>query len=161
MVDFDMVLGMDWLSSCHANLDYHAKTMTLAMPSFPCIECQGSLDYVPSGVISYLKAQRMVGNGCLSYLTFVRDVSDETPTIDSVPVVRDFLDVFPVDLSSMPLDRDIDFVIDLVPSTQPISIPPYRMASAELKEFMSSFRNSLRRGLLGLVCHIGVHQICF
>ncbi|XP_070049157.1 uncharacterized protein [Nicotiana tomentosiformis] len=79
-------------------------------------------------------AHRMVGKGCLSYLAFVRDVSATTPTIDSVPVVRDFSDVFPADLPGMPPYRDIDFGIDMVLGTQSISIPPYRMAPAELKE---------------------------
>ncbi|XP_070043157.1 uncharacterized protein [Nicotiana tomentosiformis] len=55
MVDLDVILGMDWLS-CHAILDCHAKTMTLTMPELPRIEWRGSPYYVPSGVISYLKA---------------------------------------------------------------------------------------------------------
>ncbi|XP_070032911.1 uncharacterized protein [Nicotiana tomentosiformis] len=49
MVDFDMILGMDWLSPCHAILDYHAKTMTLAMLGLPKIEWRGSLDLFPVG----------------------------------------------------------------------------------------------------------------
>ncbi|XP_070013954.1 uncharacterized protein [Nicotiana sylvestris] len=134
MVDFDIILGMDWLSPCHAILDCHAKTVTLAILGVPRIEWRGMTDYVPSRVISFLKAQCMVGKRCLSYLAFVRDVGAETSSIDSVPVVRDFPDVFPVDLPGMPPDRDIDFGIDLVLGTKPISIPPYRMAPAELKE---------------------------
>ncbi|XP_070039937.1 uncharacterized protein [Nicotiana tomentosiformis] len=134
MVKLDVILGMDWLSPCHAILDCHAKTVTLAMTRFPRINWRGYLDYVPSRVISYLKAQQMIGKGCLSYLAFVRDVGADTPFIDSVPVVRHFSDVFPANLSSMLPDRDIDFGIDLVPGTQPIYTPPYRMAPAELKE---------------------------
>lgn len=65
----------------------------------------------------------MVGKGCFSYLAFARDVSVETPTIDFVLVVRDFLNVLPADLLSMPPDRDIDFDIDLVSGTQPILFP--------------------------------------
>jgi len=114
MLDFDVILGMDWLSPCHAILDCHAKIMTLTMPGLPKVEWRGSLDFVPSRVISYFKAQRMVEKGCLSYLAFVRDVDIDTPIIDSVPVMRDFSDVFPVDLPGMPPDRDIDFGIDLV-----------------------------------------------
>ncbi|XP_070042304.1 uncharacterized protein [Nicotiana tomentosiformis] len=55
----------------------------------------------------------------------LRDVSVDTPTVKSVPVVREFADIFPADLPGMPPDRDIDFGIDLLPGTQPISIPPY------------------------------------
>ncbi|XP_070046280.1 uncharacterized protein [Nicotiana tomentosiformis] len=68
------------------------------------------------------------------YLAYVRDVIIDTPIIESVLVVRDFLDVFPADLLGMPPDKDNDFGNDLLPGTQPISIPPYRMAPPELKE---------------------------
>ena len=61
-------------------------------------------------------------------LAFIRDTSVEQPPMDSVPVVQEFLGVFPSDLPSVPPDRDINFVIDLDPGTKPISIPPYCMA---------------------------------
>ncbi|XP_070005750.1 uncharacterized protein [Nicotiana sylvestris] len=48
IVDFDVILGMDWLSPCHAVLDCHAKTVMLVMSGLPWIEWHGSLDYVPS-----------------------------------------------------------------------------------------------------------------
>ncbi|XP_070057834.1 uncharacterized protein [Nicotiana tomentosiformis] len=105
MADFDVILGMDWLSSCHAILDCHAKTVTLVMRGLSKVEWRGSLDFVPSRVISYLKVQHMVGKGCLSYLAFVRDIDADTSIIDSVPVVPDFPDVFPADLPGMPPDR--------------------------------------------------------
>ena len=55
----------------------------------------------------------------------MRDVSADTPTVESVLVVSDFPDVYLVDLPSMPPDRDIDFCIDLVLGTQPVCIPSY------------------------------------
>ncbi|XP_070036912.1 uncharacterized protein [Nicotiana tomentosiformis] len=70
----------------------------------------------------------------VAYFAFVRDVSADTPTVESVSVVRDFPNVFPANLLGMPPDMDIDFGIDLLPVTQPISIPPYQMAPTELKE---------------------------
>ncbi|XP_070026264.1 uncharacterized protein [Nicotiana sylvestris] len=148
MVDFDVILGMDWLYPCRAILDYHAKTVTLAMPGVPWIEWRVSIDFVLNRVISFLKAQRIVGKGCLSYLAFVRDVDAVTPSIDSVPVVRDFTDVFPVDLSDMLPDRDIDFGIYLVLGTQPISIMLYRMALAELKELTKKLQELLDKGFI-------------
>ncbi|XP_070036154.1 uncharacterized protein [Nicotiana tomentosiformis] len=82
--------ALDFLDRCQRiirTIDCHEKTVTLAMPGFSRIEWSGSIDYVPSRVISYLKAQRMVEKGCLSYLAFVRDVSAKTFAIDSIPVV--------------------------------------------------------------------------
>ncbi|XP_070057006.1 uncharacterized protein [Nicotiana tomentosiformis] len=140
MVDFYVILGMDYLSPYHAILDCHTKTITLTMPGLLRLEWRGSLDHVPSRVVSFVKAQRMVEKGCLAYLAFVRDVSADSSTIVSVSVVREFPDVFPVDLPGMPPDRDIYFRIDLVTvmvmvtGTQPISITSYFMAPTELKE---------------------------
>ncbi|WMV38267.1 hypothetical protein MTR67_031652, partial [Solanum verrucosum] len=63
-----------------------------------------------------------------------RDVEVETPSVESILVVSEFREIFPNDLPGMPSDRDIDFCIDLEPGTRLISIPPYRMAPAELRE---------------------------
>ncbi|XP_070049759.1 uncharacterized protein [Nicotiana tomentosiformis] len=48
MVDFDVILGMDWLSPCHVVLDYHTKNVKLAMTGLPRVRWSGSIDYVPS-----------------------------------------------------------------------------------------------------------------
>ena len=134
MIDFDVILGMDWLSSYHAILNCHAKTITLAIPGIPIVEWRGSLSHPSKGVISFLKARQLVQRGCLAYLANIRDTSIETPMLESIPVVSEFSEVFPIDLPGLPPDRDIDFCIDVEPGTRPISIPPYRMAPAELKE---------------------------
>ncbi|XP_070050877.1 uncharacterized protein [Nicotiana tomentosiformis] len=148
MVDFDVILGMDWLSPHYDILDCHAKIMTLAMPVLPRLEWRSTLEYTPRRVISFLKAQRMVEKGYDAYLAYVRDVSIDTHTVESVPVVRDFPDVFPADLLGIPPDRDIDFGIDLLPGTQPISIPPYRMAPSELKELKEQLQELLDKGFI-------------
>ncbi|XP_070045275.1 uncharacterized protein [Nicotiana tomentosiformis] len=134
IVDFDVILGMYLLLPYHTILDCHAKTVTLSMPGLSRLEWRGTLNYIPCRVVSFPKAQRMMEKGCFAYLAFVRDVSDDTPTVESVPAVRDFPDVFLADLTGMPPDKDIDFGIDLVSDTQPILIPPYLMAAVELKE---------------------------
>ncbi|XP_070015893.1 uncharacterized protein [Nicotiana sylvestris] len=132
MIDFKVILGMDCLSPYHAILDCHAKAISLAIPGLPRFEWKGSIVDTPSQVISFLKARHMVEKGCLAYLAYVRDTTTESSTIDSVPVVREFVDVFPSDL----------------PGTQPISIPPYRMAPKELKEFKEQLEELLAKGFV-------------
>ena len=63
-------------------------------------------------------------------------VAKSTPEVvlDSVPIVREFLDVFSKDLSDSPSNRELEFGIELLPSSAPIFIPSYRMTAAELKE---------------------------
>ncbi|XP_070046627.1 uncharacterized protein [Nicotiana tomentosiformis] len=139
--------GMDWLYPYHAILDCHAKIVILAMQRLPRLEWKGSIGYAFNREVSFLQAQRMVEKGCLAYVAFVRDISNDTPTVESVPLVREFPDVFPVDLT-MPPDRDIDFGIDLVLGTHPISIPPYLMAPAELKELKELLQELLDKGFI-------------
>jgi hypothetical protein len=52
---------------------------------------------------------------------------------DNIRVVRDFPDVFPEELPGMPPDREVEFVIDLLPRTAPTFKRPYRMFVEELK----------------------------
>ncbi|XP_070036770.1 uncharacterized protein [Nicotiana tomentosiformis] len=128
LVDFDVIINMNWLSLYHSILDCHAKTVTLAMSGLPRLEWRRTIVHSTSRVISFLKAQRMVKKGCLEYLAHIKDSSAEVPSMDSMPVVREFPEVFPANLPGILLDRDIEFCIDLVSGTQPISILPYCMA---------------------------------
>ncbi|WMV07899.1 hypothetical protein MTR67_001284, partial [Solanum verrucosum] len=68
----------------------------------------------------------------------------ETPTLESVPIVNEF----PEDLRRVPPGTEIDFEIDLLPNTQPISIPPYRMAPAELKKLKEHLKDLLDKGFI-------------
>ncbi|KAH0714923.1 hypothetical protein KY284_007828 [Solanum tuberosum] len=90
----------------------------------------------------------MISKGCIYYLVRVTDVDFETPTLELFPVLNEFPKVFPVDLPGIPLEREIDFGIDLLPDTQPISIPPYRMALAELKELKEQLKDLLDKGFI-------------
>ncbi|WMV41209.1 hypothetical protein MTR67_034594 [Solanum verrucosum] len=76
----------------------------------------------------------MILKGCVYHIVRVRDVESKTPILVSVLVVKEFPEVFPKDLPVIPPEREIDFGIDLLPDTQPISIPAYRMSQMELKE---------------------------
>ena len=98
--------------------------------------------------ISHLKASKMISKGYLYNLVRVKDSSLETPTLESVPVVCVFSEVFPEDLPGVPPKRKIDFGIDLLPDTQPISIPPYRMSTAELKELKEQLKDLLDKGFI-------------
>ena len=100
------------------------------------LEWIGTLGHSTSRVVSYLKGQHMVEKECLAYLAYIRDFSVEVPPMDLVWGLSEFPEVFPIDLESIQPDRGIDLFIYLVSGTQPISIPSYRMAPAELKDLM-------------------------
>ena len=51
MIDLYVILDMDWLSSYHTILNFHAKKITLAMPRIPIVEWRGSISHPPKGTI--------------------------------------------------------------------------------------------------------------
>jgi hypothetical protein len=65
-----------------------------------------------------------------------------------VPVVNEFSDVFPEELSGMLPDRDIEFVIELKPSTAPIYKTPFRMMTPELAELKEHIKELLKKGFI-------------
>ena len=75
MVDFDIILGMSWLSPYHAILDCHTKTVTLAMPGIPRLKWRGTPSPARKKIISFFRAKKLVSKGCLAYLAHVRDTT--------------------------------------------------------------------------------------
>ena len=134
MNDFDIILGMDWLHSCYAYVECHSRIVKFNFPNEVELFWEGYNLSHPNPLISNLKSNKMMSKELLFHLVSLNDLDHDIPSIDSVPVVNEFPDVFPDNFSGVPPPRDIDFGIDLEPDTKPISIPPYRIAQAELKE---------------------------
>ena len=63
-------------------------------------------------------------------------------------VVCEFPDVFPYELPGLPPDRDVEFKIELLPGTTPISRRPYRMPPNELAELKVQLQELLEKGLI-------------
>ncbi|XP_069151096.1 uncharacterized protein [Solanum lycopersicum] len=148
MHDFDIILGMDWLHSHYACLDCRSRVVRFRFPNEEELVWDGYNPTRPNPLISNLKANKMMAKGLLCHLVSVNDLDHDVPSIDSVPVVNEFLDVFPEDLPGVPPLREIDFGIDLEPDTKPISIPPYRMAPAELKELKVQLKDLTDKGFI-------------
>ena len=102
-------------------------------------------------MISVIKACKMLASGCVGYLVSVISTTKEVMLEPKdVPVVREFLNVFPEDLPGLPPDRELEFVIELLPGTAPISRAPCRMASAELKELKIQLQELLDKKFIWL-----------
>ena len=150
MVDFDVIQGITWLSPNFAILYCNAKNVTLAKPWTDSLVWEGDYTSTTVHIISFLRAKRIIIKGCLAFFAHLRDDTTQVHSIESVSIVREFLDVFPAYLPGMLPDRDINFCTDLEPCTRPISIPPYRMAPAELIELKAQLQELLNKGFIRL-----------
>jgi hypothetical protein len=68
--------------------------------------------------------------------------------IQDIPVVCEFSDVFPEDLPGLPPERDVEFVIELMPGTAPVSRRSYRMPPNELAELKTQLQDLLEKGFM-------------
>ncbi|GKE93084.1 hypothetical protein Tco_1574179, partial [Tanacetum coccineum] len=66
--------------------------------------------------------------------------------LEDIPVVREFLKVFPKDLPNLPPVRQVEFQIDLIPRVAPVARAPYRLAPSEMQELSDELQELVDRG---------------
>ncbi|PKU81483.1 hypothetical protein MA16_Dca023724 [Dendrobium catenatum] len=131
LLEFDVILRMDLMSNQFISIDCSKKVVKIKFFGGEKLVFQGDRG-VSSMIISSMKAYSLILKGYPRFLAYVRDTSKQVPDLKEIAMVRDFPDVFPELLPGMPHVREIDFSIDFVPSAEPISKAPYRMAVKEL-----------------------------
>jgi hypothetical protein len=82
----------------------------------------------------------------------------EEKSLEHIRVVCEYPDVFPEELPGMPPDRDIEFSIELLPGTTPISKRPYRMDVKDLVELKKQIEELLKKVLFAQVHLLGDPQ---
>jgi hypothetical protein len=102
---------MDWMTNYAGVIDCVNRAITLTTPEGRRIRYRSNMDF-NSIRLNHLKGV----------------------SIEEVAVVREYPDLFPDELPGMPPDRDIEFLIELMPGTGPIAKRPYPMSTDELKE---------------------------
>ncbi|CAA0811007.1 Uncharacterized mitochondrial protein AtMg00860, partial [Striga hermonthica] len=149
MRDFDLILGMDWLSFYHAVIRCHDREITLYLSGDESITFFGSRNRSLPYVVSMAKATKLLRRGnCQGYLVSLVDDSQKARSPHDVPIVREFVDVFPDELPGGPPNRQVEFSIDLIPGAGLVSKAPYRMAPKELQELKTQIQELLRLGFI-------------
>ncbi|GJR99785.1 putative reverse transcriptase domain-containing protein [Tanacetum coccineum] len=123
MCEFDIILGMDWLSAHHATIDCHSRRV----------------------IFGNIHTPEFIYHG---FLANIHDTTSDVSSIHDQPIVSEFQDVFPEELPGIPPIRDVEFNIELIPGASPISKAPYRMAPIELKELKDQLQELLERGFI-------------
>jgi hypothetical protein len=108
----DIIHGMDWLSKYDRIIQCVKKAVRLTNKDGTTVKFVATVQADQTSMLSHTKVT----------------------ALEEIRVVQEYLDVFPEDLPGMPLDHDIEFVIELLRGTPPISKRPYRMPVNELVE---------------------------
>ncbi|XP_060212226.1 uncharacterized protein LOC132639846 [Lycium barbarum] len=145
--DYDVIVGMDWLHRYHAVVDCRSMHVRFRAPSFSHIIVPGERS-LTSNIISAVVTRKMVSQGCEAYLAHIFDTYLESPRLKDIPIVCEFPDVFPENLPGLPPEREVEFSIEVILGTTPISINPYQMAPAELKELKIQLQKLLEKGFI-------------
>nr|GEW61494.1 hypothetical protein [Tanacetum cinerariifolium] len=118
---FDVIIGMDWLAKYHA-----------------LIVCDEKVVRIPYGdEVLIIRGDNCDGEN-----------KSEEKRLEDVPIVREFLEVFPEDLPGLPPARQVEFQIDLVPDAALVARAPYRLAPAEMQELSTQLQELSDRGFI-------------
>ncbi|GJU12984.1 putative reverse transcriptase domain-containing protein [Tanacetum coccineum] len=152
---FDVIIGMDWLTRCHAvivcdeklvQVPYGNETLT-----FCGKESSNGREYRLT-VISCSKAQEYLAKGYQVFLAQISAKKEEDKSegkqIKDLLIVRDFLEIFPEDLPGLPPARPVEFQIDLIPGDTPVARAPYRLAPSEMKELSEQLQELSDKGFI-------------
>ncbi|XP_021979185.1 uncharacterized protein LOC110875297 [Helianthus annuus] len=135
MGEFQVVVGMYWLSQHHAKVVCFRKEIKLKSPSGKHVTIYGEKGGNPI-ICSLMKDHKLMRRGCKVFMIYANETEKELPKIGDVPVVCDFEDVFLDDLPGMPPEREVEFGIKLIPGAKPVAKAPYRLVPSELHELM-------------------------
>ncbi|GJR49707.1 putative nucleotidyltransferase, ribonuclease H [Tanacetum coccineum] len=125
---FDVIVGMDWLARNKAMIICHEKVVEIPIVGGETLRIQG---------------ERAVGKNKI-----LMNVKVDEPKIDDIPIVREYVDVFPEDLPGLPPLRQVEFRIDLVAGATPVARSPYHLAPSEMQELSSEHQELQDKGFI-------------
>nr|GEW11398.1 putative reverse transcriptase domain-containing protein [Tanacetum cinerariifolium] len=125
---FDVIIGMDWLSEHKAEIVCHEKVIRILLES---------------GEILIIQGERTLG-----IAKYLSNVKVDEPKLSDISVVRDFVEVFPEDLSRLQPQRQVEFHIDLVLGATPVAKSPYRLAPSEMQGLYAQLQELQDKGFI-------------
>nr|AAM08795.1 Putative retroelement [Oryza sativa Japonica Group]AAP52970.1 retrotransposon protein, putative, Ty3-gypsy subclass [Oryza sativa Japonica Group] len=135
--DLDVILGMDWLTKFKGVIDCASRTVTLTNEKGETVVYKSLVS--PKKGVSLNQIETEIP---------VDTVEKNLRKLEDIPIVCEYPEVFPEDLTTMPPKREIEFRIDLAPGTAPIYKRPYRMAANELAEVKKQVDEQLQKGYI-------------
>ncbi|GJX41321.1 hypothetical protein Tco_0256311 [Tanacetum coccineum] len=151
--NFDIIIGMYWLSMYHAIIAYAEKIVRIPWGSETLIvhgDGSNQGNKARLNIISCTKTQKSLLKGHHVFLAHVTTKENEDKSgekrLENVPIVRDFPEVFPEELPGLPPTRQVEFQIDLMLGAALVARAPYRSAPSEMKELSKQLQEISYKG---------------
>ncbi|XP_050876991.1 uncharacterized protein LOC127080737 [Lathyrus oleraceus] len=135
----DVVLGMDWLSANSVFIGCEYKLLIIPSSKATPKDVLTTILEGTVGMVNFLFEKEK-----LVLLVLTKESSDNL-NVTQIPILCEFPEVFPEDVTSLPPEREVEFSIDLILGTTPISVSPYRMAPLELRELKDQLEELLTK----------------
>ncbi|GJV86556.1 putative reverse transcriptase domain-containing protein [Tanacetum coccineum] len=126
--NFNLIMGMDWLSQNKAVIVCHEKVVEIPLEGSGILRVQGERTLVAAKALMNAKVNE--------------------PKLSDISVVRDFVDVFPEDLLRLPPQRQVEFRVNLVLGATPVAKSPYRLAPSEMQELSGQLQELQDKGFI-------------
>jgi hypothetical protein len=139
----DVILGMNWLYRNQATVSFDKRTIKLVSPSRKEVVTELFMSDLEVGASHHMSID-----------------GKEANLLEAIRVVSEFPDVFPEDLPGMPLERKVEFAIEIEPGTAPISKRAYRVFGPELVELKKQIDELLETATSDQVLRLGPLQFC-
>nr|GEV57646.1 putative reverse transcriptase domain-containing protein [Tanacetum cinerariifolium] len=137
---FDVIVRMDWLSYHRAVIVCYEKIVRIPLLNGEILEIHGERPEKDLKSLSCIKADEV--------------------RLNDIRTIHDLPKVFLDDLTGLPLVREIEFCIDLIPGALPVVKSPYRLAPSEMLELSNQLKEFQEKGLFDQVIHHGVQLRC-
>jgi len=131
----DVIFGMDWMLTFGVSINCLTKSITFAKP----------VDELGGKFLTAEQVKKSLDSEACVLMMFASLKESSEKGVGDLPVVQEFPEVFPDDITELPPEREVEFAIDLVPGTSPISIALYRMSASELGELKKQLEELLEK----------------
>ncbi|GJZ96537.1 putative reverse transcriptase domain-containing protein, partial [Tanacetum coccineum] len=155
---FDIIIGMDWLVKHNAVIVYGEKVVHIPYGN-KTLTVESDKGMSRLKVISCIRACKYIERGYHLFLAHVTEKKLKEKRLEDSPVIRDFPKVFPDDFSGLPLPRQVEFRIDLVPRATPVARAPYRLAPFEMRELSIQLQELLGKGFIRLSSSLELNKL--
>ncbi|CAN6441290.1 unnamed protein product [Victoria cruziana] len=137
---------MDWLARHGIVVDCQKHRLIVGSKIGPQRVFKTQVAGSDSAHIGFLRGSEAVHRADPVFVVTWTAEGTAQPEIDQIPVVREYMDIFPDELPGLPPEREIELTIELMPGVQPISKAPYCMAPTELIELKKHIQELVEKG---------------